>query len=87
MTNIQVVQIAPGAHPTWGGQPMRVVRTFEDGWVLKGYVLVPHRSACRETWIEVPRAATAPIGDLTWWEGEWISRADACNGLLVRSAQ
>ena len=82
---IQLVQIAPGAHPTWGGQPMRVTRVNENGWVLKGYVLVPHRGACREAWIEVPAAATRLIGELSWGEGDWLSRAASYNGLLMPS--
>lgn len=83
MHSPEIVQIAPGGHETWGGQPMRVVRYMDNGLRLKGYILTPHRTAAWGTWVEVPTAATRSIGDLAWPESMWNSRENIYNGLLL----
>jgi hypothetical protein len=56
-----VVQLRPGADPTWETSLLLVTQALEDGRI-RGQVLRPHRSGCREAWYTFSTPEVIRIG-------------------------
>jgi len=64
LTPGDVVQLRPGADPTWETSLMLVMQA--DPYKIRGQILRPHRGGCREAWAsykppEVTRIGRAPF--------------------------
>jgi len=67
-----IVQLKPGADPTYGGTLLRVTRATASH--IEGYFLLPHRGGQREAWRRFPPSSLSTIGALIHPESAWAFR-------------
>ena len=67
-----IVQIRPSADRVFGGMLVSVMKA--DAFTLRGYLLRPHRGACREAWLKLNPCEVLRVGPALYDAGSTFAR-------------
>jgi hypothetical protein len=64
LTRANIAHIRPLASPTFGGMPAAIAQA--EPYERRGYLLRPHRGACREAWLNLKHCEVQRAGRVLW---------------------